>query len=57
MAFDKNELKWWAGLLSAVVMSIIGASAIPRPYDKVLMAFGAACGAISTYMMQPPKGS
>jgi hypothetical protein len=51
----KDELRYWAGLLGSVAMAIIGAVAVPHPYDKWLMAAGAACMAMSTYQMTPPS--
>lgn len=58
MAFiNREDLKWWAGLVASCALALAGLSILPHPWDKVAIAIGAVGNAITMYNVSPPKGS
>lgn len=53
----REDMKWWAGLLGAICLALIGAGVVPHPYDKWVVGIAAVCGAICTYQMTPSGSS
>ena len=51
----KEEVKYWAGLVAAACLGLMGAAVVPHPYDKIVMGLMSVAGAIAAYNITPKK--